>query len=152
MRRFLMQLAVVLVALSVTGAVHAGGGSKGSSGGKGSFSQSQSNFKTTTSKSSMPYGKCWTKSNFYCTHHCWCDYYGCNLYWCPSDYCWCVWYEPWLRYVPYRTYITLVSPVAVASGPAITVANTSVAAPGPNGAAVTAPGPNGPPPPPDAGK
>ena len=73
MRRFLMQLTVVAVGLSVTSLANAGGKGGGSaSSGKSSFSQSSkytgtSNFKTNSSKSgyskfSTPYGKCFGKS------------------------------------------------------------------------------------------
>src|SRR5438445_850788 len=109
MRRFLMQLAVVALGLSLTGAVQAGGkngGSGGSSGSKGfQLSGPSSSYKTFSKPNNTGY----SKSDFCYTHRCYCNTYGCDCYW--FDSCWYVWYGPCHRYIPYSTYITYVTPV-----------------------------------------
>ena len=107
MRRFIMQLTVVALGLSLAGAVQAGG--KGGSGGSGSksFSQSNKSFNSSNSKnfSYSKYGKCFSKYDFCWSHSCYCSRYGCNCYW--YDSCWYVWYQPTCQYIPYTYYVTL---------------------------------------------
>ncbi len=115
MRRFIMQLTVVALGLSLAGAVQAGG--KGGSGGSGSKSFSKS-FNGSNGKnfSYSKYGKSFSKSGFCWSHSCYCSRYGCNCYW--NDGCWYTWYQPTCQYIPYAYYVTLITPVAaVAPGP-----------------------------------
>jgi len=112
MRRFIMQLTVVALGLSLTGAVQAGG--KGGSGGGGSksFSQSSKSFNGSNSSKNFSYskyGKSFSKSDFCWSHSCYCSRYGCNCYW--NDGCWYTWYQPTCQYIPYTYYVTLVTPV-----------------------------------------
>jgi hypothetical protein len=114
MRRFLMPMAVVVLALSVS-AAHAGKGGNG--GGPKNFQTSSLKIQS-SGKNYSSYCKSFCKSDFCYTRSCWCNSYGCYCYWYPYDSCWFCWYEPWCRYVPYTTYITLVTPAPVA-GPAV---------------------------------
>jgi hypothetical protein len=114
MKRSVLQLTVVALSLTIVAAANAKGnsGSKGSNGGpnNGSFNKSQS-MSSSYKSSSKPYGQCYYKSGFYCSHKCYCDYFGCYCYWYPVDHCWCFWYQPWGCYIPWSTYVTLGTPV-----------------------------------------
>jgi hypothetical protein len=147
MKRSILQLTALALILTTTGIANAKGGSSGS---KGSFNKSfnmssSNNFKFNSSNSSsyknysksycQPYGKCYYNSNFYCSHKCYCDCFGCYCYWYPTDNCWCLWYQPWGCYIPWSTYCTLVTPVAAVQ-PGIgqtAVAQTPTPPPSPSG-------------------
>jgi hypothetical protein len=114
MKRSILQLTVVALSLTIVAAANARGnsGSNGSNGGpnKGSFNKSQS-MGSSYKSSSKPFGHCYYKSSFYCSHKHYCDYYGCYCYWYPVDHCWCFWYQPWGCYIPWSTFVTLGTPV-----------------------------------------
>jgi hypothetical protein len=120
MRRFLMALTALTVSLNFAAVANAGHGHSSHTSSMSNFKfQSQNNLKMNTQKNqkqfsktySKPFGKTYSKTNFYCTHKFWCNDFGCQCYWYPTECCWCFWYEPWNCYVPFRTYVMLVSPV-----------------------------------------
>ena len=46
-------------------------------------------------------GPCYKgKGCHFWTSYCWNDSYGCNLYWCPTEYCWFYWCQPYECYLP----------------------------------------------------
>jgi hypothetical protein len=116
MKRSILQLTALALILTTAGIANAKGGNSGSKGSKYMSSTGSNSFKYNSMKSSSsyckPYGKCYYNSSFYCSHKCYCDYYGCYCYWYPTDNCWCLWYQPWGCYIPWTTYCTLVTPVS----------------------------------------
>ena len=120
MKRSILQLtALALVLTLVEGANAKGNSGPKAASGSPSFkmnSYKTSNYKTCSSGSCKsyckPYGECFYKGSFCCSHKCYCDCFGCYCYWYPINNCWCLWYQPWGCYIPWSTYTTLVTPVA----------------------------------------
>jgi hypothetical protein len=148
MPRFLMQLAAVVLGLSVTGYVMARGDHGSNGGSKGSSAQSSSqntsskfnksdtksgkddkNYSKFDKKNKSKDGKCFDKDHFCWSKSCWCSRFGCNCYW--QDDCWYVWYPRTCQYIPYAYFATFATPVIATTGPATLVPGVSAPVPGP---------------------
>ena len=149
MRRILLSVAAIGLALALTGTADAGKSGGKASGSQRSMSRSRSRSYHEEHGTKFKGGYFYRgREHSHWTHRYWWGKYGCYTYFCPSTRCWYYWYQQDNCYYPCSyigsaTPVAETAPVGVPSG-VTQIVNVNNNSPGAATGTPTPPAPPGP--------